>query len=141
MLGVEVSSIELRVDLPEVVKDDIDSDFTGDDDTPRVDSPRVKTIKMPPIAVDHEDPESPPPPPHTPMKILKTKSPTFGPATPHEEPTGDQPTAPRTTTRHRSAMPALHRPTVEVTIEDLDDDAPKLSPSPSNQDDQDDDSE
>jgi hypothetical protein len=58
MLGVDVTAIELREDLPDIVRDDIDSDFDGDDDTPRVDSPRVKTVQMPPIVVD-PDPSNP----------------------------------------------------------------------------------
>jgi len=36
MLGVDVSSCELRDTLPEVVVDDLESDFDDNDDTPKV---------------------------------------------------------------------------------------------------------
>ena len=34
MLGVEVSGTELRAELPEIVKSDMESDYEGDEPTP-----------------------------------------------------------------------------------------------------------
>jgi hypothetical protein len=36
MLGVDVAQVEIREDLPEIARTDIESDYEGDDDTPRV---------------------------------------------------------------------------------------------------------
>lgn len=113
MLGVEVASVELREDLPEVVRDDIESDFDGDDDTPQMREPdealaRAKTI---------EDAA-----PSVPRTVSVTFSPPRTITPIGKIPLAKAPAPSRTTTP--PGMPALPRtPTrvVEVPIEDLDD--------------------
>lgn len=49
MLGVEVGSCELRARLPEIVSDDIQSEWESDDETPRVVDVELEAI---PDAID-----------------------------------------------------------------------------------------
>jgi len=65
MAGVDVTAIELREELPEVVRDDIESDYEGDDDTPPMADPliamaRTRTARTPDApdkrVVDPNDP-------------------------------------------------------------------------------------
>lgn len=110
ILGVDVIQVELRDDLPEVVRDDLEDDMFSDDETPRVDNPRVKTIKMPPLSPDSAE---------QPL-IPRTTTP------PRGEPSV---VVSRTATIVRAAMPPLPRPpAVEIAVDDLDE--PTVLPPP-----------
>jgi hypothetical protein len=117
MLGVEVTSVELREDLPEVVRDDIESDFEGDDDTPQMREPgealaRTKTIEdAAPIVPRTVSVTFSPPRTITPIgKIALAKV----PAPPRTTTPPEMPALPRTPTR------LVEERAVEVLIEDLD---------------------
>jgi hypothetical protein len=118
MLGVEVASIELRVDLPEIVKDDIENELFSEDDTPDMNKAvRTKTTKMLPLEVEE-------------LASLTKPAPSIKPrAEPLVAAPPDPPVVPRAATRSRVALPPLpHPPSVELKVEELDENETSLVP-------------